>query len=337
MERIAAFFRWIWRLTAAVSILFTLFFFLALSALLSGAASWHRQSKPAAVPESCVLVLAPGGSILEQRPPYNPAEELSGLLNRSPQRKELFLQDIISGLRTAAKDSRIKLLLIVPDQIERAGLNQLRDIGQAVAQFRAAGKRVIAAADTYSQGQYYLAAGSDEIYLNPMGSVDIQGFGLFNLYFRELLDKLEVTFHIFRVGEFKAAVEPLLRNDMSPEAKENSLRWLGRLWAGYGRDIAALRHIPPQRVNEAAENLAEQMEAAGGDAAVMAQRSKLIDGMKTSAELREHLRRLVGGSDDEDGYSRIDFSDYLDAVGGSYSKKLAGKDQSPIWPSPPSP
>ena len=329
MERIATFFRWVWRLTAAASILFTLFFFLALFALLSGAVSLHRQAKSAAaVPESCVLVLAPGGSILEKRPPFNPADELSGLLNRSPQRKELFLQDIISGLRKAAKDSRIKLLLIVPDRLERAGLNQLREIGQAVAQFRASGKRVLAVADTYSQGQYYLAAGSDEIYLHPMGSVDIEGFGLFNLYLRELLDRLEVTFHIFRVGEFKSAVEPFLRKDMSPEAKENARHWLGRLWDGYCRDIAAWRKIPLQSVSDAADRLAENMEAAGGDAALMARRGKLIDGVTSAEELNERLRRVVGkGADEEDGYSRIDFSDYLDAVGGSYSKKLAEKDR----------
>jgi protease IV len=327
LERLAAVFRWIWRLTAAASILFTVFFFLCLFALLSGVASLHRQGKSVAVPKGCALVLAPGSSILEKRPPFNPAEELAGLLNRAPQRKALLLQDIISGLRKAAKDDRIKLLLITPDQLEQAGLNQLRDIGQAIAQFRAAGKRVITAADSYSQGQYYLAAWSDEIYLNPMGSVDLHGFGLFNLYLRELLDKLEITFHVFRVGAFKAAVEPLLRKDMSPEAKENNLRWLNRLWAGYCRDVAVQRRIPPQAVADAAERLAENMEAAGGDAAMMAKTSKLVDGLKTSAELREHLRHLVGGSEDnEEGFNRIDFSDYLNAVGRSWSKPLPKQD-----------
>ncbi|WP_417910524.1 signal peptide peptidase SppA [Candidatus Electronema sp. PJ] len=312
---------------ATASILFTGCFFLFFFTLIFGVASLHRQAKPVAVPKDCALVLAPRGSILEKRPFFNPAEELAVLLNRTPQRKELLLQDIISGLRAAAKDSRIKLLVIQPDKLKQAGLNQLHDIGQAVAQFRAAGKRVIATADTYSQGQYYLAAWSDEIYLNPMGSVDLHGFGLFSLYLRELLDKLEISFHVFRVGDFKSAVEPLLRKDMSPEAKENNLRWLGRLWNGYSSDIAGQRHLPPQTVGEAVEKLAENMEAAGGDAAVMAQRSKLIDGLKTSAELIEHLRGLVGPGDEENGFNQIDFADYLTAVGSSYSKKLAHKDR----------
>lgn len=314
-----------------MSILFTGCFFLLLFALIFGASSLHYQAKSVTVPKGCALVLAPGGSILEKRPAVNPAEELAGLFNRAPQKKELLLQDIVSGLRAAAKDSRIKLLVIAPDRLEQASLNQLRDIGQAVAQFRATGKKVIAVADTYSQGQYYLAAWSDEIYLNPMGSVDLQGFGIFNLYLRELLDKLEINFHVFRVGEFKAAVEPLLRKDMSPEAKENNRRWLGRLWDGYCRDVAGQRHLSPQALNDAVNKQAENIEAAGGDAALMARNLKLVDGLKTQAELRSYLRSLVGGSDDKEedaeGFKRIDFDDYLSAADISGGSQLSGKDR----------
>ncbi len=272
------------------------------------------------------MVLAPCGSILEKKMPVNPAEELSGLFSHAPQRKELFLQDIISGLRAAAKDSRIKMLVLLPDQLERAGLDQLRDIGQAVAEFRAAGKKVIAAADNYSQGQYYLAAWSDEIYLHPMGGVSLTGFGLFSFYLRELLDKLEVTVHVFRVGEFKSAVEPFLRKDMSPEAKENSSRWLGRLWDGFSRDIAKQRRMSPQAFQDVVNKLAERLEAAGGDAAVMAQQSGLVDGLKTDYELAGYLRGLVGsGKDDSiDDFKQIDFSEYLNAVSGS---PMTGKDR----------
>lgn len=328
MQRLSVVCRWLWRIAAAGSIVFTGCFLLFFLALIFGASSLYRQAQPVIVPNGSALVLAPHGSILEKRPPLNPAKEIVSLLNQTPEKKELLLQDIISGIRAAANDQRIKLLVIAPDRLEQAGLNQLRDIGQAVQQFRATGKRVIATADTYSQGQYYLAAWSDEIYLNPMGSVDLQGFGIFNLYLRELLDKLEITFHIFRVGDFKAAVEPLLRKDMSPEAKENNRRWLTSMWEGYCRDIAAQRRIAPQTLNEAVNRLAENMEAAGGDSALMAQNSKLVDGLKTQAELRDYLRSLVGDSDkDEEGFKQIDFADYLNAVGSSYSKPLANQDR----------
>ncbi|MGX9726724.1 MAG: signal peptide peptidase SppA [Candidatus Electronema sp. VV] len=318
MERLISLLRWVWRFTALASICFTGCVLFVVVAVIFGAASLHRQTKPAAVPDGAALVLAPCGSILEKKLPVNPAEELSGLFSHAPQRKELFLQDIISGLRAAAKDSRIKLLVILPDQLEQAGLNQLRDIGQAIAEFRASGKRVIAAADNYSQGQYYLAAWSDEIYLHPMGEVGLTGFGLFSFYLRELLDKLEVTFHVFRVGEFKSAVEPFLRTDMSPEAKANGSRWLGRLWDSFSSDIAKQRRMTPQEFQNVVSRLAERLEAAGGDAALMAQQSRLVDGLKSDEELRGHLRGLVGGGDDDAGdFRQIDFSTYLNAVSSS--------------------
>lgn len=324
MERFISFLRWVWRFTALASICFTACFLFFVAAVIFGAASLHRHVKPVAVPDGAVLVLAPRGSILEKKLPVNPAEELSGLLSNAPQRKELFLQDILSGLRAAAKDSRIKMLLILPDQLERAGLNQLRDIGQAVAEFRAAGKRVIAAADNYSQGQYYLAAWSDEIYLHPMGDVSLTGFGLFSLYLRELLDKLEVSVHVFRVGEFKSAVEPFLRKDMSPEAKANSSRWLGRLWDSFSGDIAKQRRMTPQEFQNLVKGLAERLEAAGGDTALTAQQSGLVDDLKSGEELRSHLRELVGSGADANDFKQIDFSDYLSAVGSS---PLSGKDR----------
>uniref|UniRef100_UPI004057760D signal peptide peptidase SppA n=1 Tax=Candidatus Electronema sp. TaxID=2698783 RepID=UPI004057760D len=318
MERLISLLRWVWRFTALASICFTGCVLFVVVAVIFGAASLHRQTKPAAVPDGAALVLAPRGSILEKKLPVNPAEELSGLFSNAPQRKELFLQDIISGLRAAAKDSRIKLLVILPDQLEQAGLDQLRDIGQAVAEFRAAGKRVIAAADNYSQGQYYLAAWSDEIYLHPMGEVSLTGFGLFSLYLREMLDKLEINVHVFRVGEFKSAVEPFLRKDMSPEAKANSSRWLGRLWDSFSSDIAKQRRMTPQEFQDVVSRLAERLEAAGGDAALMAQQSRLVDGLKSEEELRGYLRGLVGGGTDEDSsFKQIDFSTYLNAVSSS--------------------
>lgn len=335
MRKIAFLCRWFWRFTAVASILFTscvlLFFFF----LIFGAASLqHRMhAEGVRVPDGCALVLAPPGSILEKQPEMDPVTELAGLLNDEAPPRPLLLEDIVSGLRAAAKDSRIKVLVIAPQQLEQAGLDQLRDIGQAIAQFKASGKRVIAAADSYSQGQYYLASWSDEIYLQPMGSVDLHGFGVFNLYLRELLDKLAVNFHVFRVGEFKAAVEPLLRKDMSPEAKENSRRWLTRLWERFCADIAKQRGITPAAVHGAADQLAEKLEAANGDAALMALQSHLVDGLKTAAEMRGYLQGLTGRSSKEDeGFRQIDFADYVDAVKTAYSEPLTGKDRVAILP-----
>lgn len=329
MQTLGTICRWLWRLAAAASILFTGCCLLLIAALISGAVSLKQHIKAdVQVPKGCALILAPAGSILEEQPLFDPAEELLGLLNKREEERrpvQLLLQDIISGLRAAAKDERIKLLVIAPDMLEQAGLDQLRDIGQAIEQFKSSGKVVIATADTYSQGQYYLASWSDEIYLNPMGSVDLHGFGVFNLYLRELLDRLKITFHIFRVGAFKSAVEPLLRNDMSPEAKEDSRRWLTNLWNGWCADIARQRGLLPEAVHAAANNLTANLRAADGDPALMAKNSRLVDGLKTKEEFRQYLQTLVGSNDDGTSFKRIDFSDYLKTVKTAYSTPLDGK------------
>lgn len=335
MQTIAFLCRWLWRFTAVASILFTscvlLFFFLLIVGIASLQQRLHTEGVQ--VPDGCALVLAPPGSILEKQPEIDPLTELAGLFSDEDLPRPLLLEDIVSGLRQAAKDPRIKALFIAPQRLEQAGLDQLRDIGQAIEQFKASGKPVIAAADSYTQGQYYLASWSDEIYLNPMGSVDLQGFGVFNLYLRDLLDKLAINFHIFRVGKFKAAVEPLLRTNMSPEAKENSRRWLTRLWESFCNDIAKQRGLAPEAVHGAAERLAEKMEAADGDAAEMALRSHLVDGLKTTAELRAYLQGLVGRSSKEnEGFRQIDFADYVDAVTTAYSDPLTDKDRVVILP-----
>jgi protease-4 len=268
------------------------------------------------------LVLAPHGSILEKKSPLDPAEHLLHLLNGTLQEEEFLLQDIISGIRAAAHDQRIRTLVLIPDNLEQAGLNQLQDIGREIDAFKKSGKKVISYADSLSQGQYYLAARGDEVYLNPMGAVDLHGFGVFRLYMLELLDKLKISFHIFRVGTFKSALEPFFRNDMSPEAKEANLQWLTQLWRQFCDDIAQQRGISVQDIHEAVEHLPEHLRAAEGNTAQMAVHLGLIDGIKTRAEFREYLTSLVGRNKKNTEFKQVDFSDYLETHTPAYQAPL---------------
>ncbi|MCW5213191.1 signal peptide peptidase SppA [Desulfobulbus sp. TB] len=290
--------------TALISI--TLFF-------VSCGMIFHLFAQPdrAQIEHGSALVLAPQGRILEKRSSLDPIANIFHLLDGSLQTKELLLQDIIYGIRIAAKDDRIQLLVLAPDQLKQAGLNQLQDISRAIDAFKKTGKRVIAYADSLSQGQYALAAQSDEIYLHPMGAVDLHGFGVFNLYMRSLLNKLKVTFHIFRVGTFKSAVEPLIRNDMSPEAKEANIQWLTQLWQQFSSDIGRQRGISRQDINDAVERLPEHLQEAKGDAAQMALNLGLIDGIRTQEDFREYLISLVGNNKKKKGFKRVNFSNYL--------------------------
>ena len=132
--------------------------------------------------------------------------------------------DVVYAINHAQEDDRIKGLVLDLNYFEGADLPALDYVGNAILEFKKANKPVIAYADNFSQAQYYLASFADEIYLNPVGNVNIQGLSAQNLYFKSMLNKLEVTPHIFRVGTYKSAVEPFLRDDMSPEAKQNTTR-----------------------------------------------------------------------------------------------------------------
>ena len=264
------------------------------------------------------LVLAPHGDILEKKSPLAPAAHILHLLNGTLREEEFLLQDIIQGIRAAAKDKRIKMLVVAPDKLEQAGLNQLQEIGKAIDEFKNTGKLVVAYADSFSQGQYYLAARGDEIYLNPMGEVDLHGFGIFHLYMRGLLDKLKINFHIFRVGTFKSAVEPFLRNDMSPEAKEANLQWLTQLWQQFCGDIAKQRGLSLRDINDAVEHLPKNLRDAEGNTAQMAMNLGLIDGTKTRTEFQEYLVSLVGKNKKNIGLKRVKFSDYIETLPSAY-------------------
>lgn len=303
-------------LTVGTALLSTVLFlcFIGLFLMLLG-----HQPKTEIEPGSA-LVLAPYGSVLEKESLLGPAARMLHAIDGTPQHTELLLQDIISGIRAAADDDRIKLLVLAPDRLQYAGLDQLQEIGRAIDEFKKSGKPVIAYGDTFTQGQYYMAARSDEVYLHPMGEVDLHGFGVFQLHVRDLLDKLRINFHVFRVGTFKSAVEPLLRNDMSPEVKEANLQWLTSLWQRFCADIAAQRGISVQDIEQLSEQLPERLAAAGGNSARMALNTGLIDGIKTKAEVREHLISLVGENRKKTGFKQVAFTSYVETLPAVYSR-----------------
>ena len=305
---IASAVRIIWKILLTGTALVSIMLFLSSLGMLFFLAG---QQPKVEIENNSALILAPHGTVLEKKSSLEPFEHLLHLLNGTLQEEELLLQDIIKGIRAAADDTRIKMLVLVPDHLERAGLNQLQDIGRAIDAFKKSGKRVVSYADSLSQGQYYLAAQGDEVYLNPMGEVGLQGFGVFRLYMRDLLDKLKINFHIFRVGTFKSALEPLLRNDMSPAAKEANMQWLTQLWQQFCADIAGQRGLSVQDINNAVEQLPENLQEAGGDTARMALNLGLIDGVKTRIEFRKYLTSLVGKNKKNSGFKRVDFSDYI--------------------------
>lgn len=309
-------FVWLWKflssgLTVLSNLVFLGFILIGLSVAL--------YTPKVHVPLQSALVLAPEGDIVEERSPMDPMTRLLSRVSGAPLHEETFLQDILDAVSTATDDRRIKLLVLNTNRMGDASLDQIRTIGAAIDIFKQTGKNVIAVGDNFNQAQYYLASWADKIYLHPMGTVNIRGFSVFRLYLREMLDKLAVNFHVFRVGTFKSAVEPFLRNDMSPEDKEANSLWLGNLWNAYCADIAKHRKLETAILTDNINQLVAQLASVGGDRSQLALTTGLVDGLKTHQEMEELLKEQVGLSKDKKGYNHIGFNDYLETVTPSYA------------------
>ena len=218
--------------------------------------------------------------------------------------------DVIFAIKYAMHDPQIKGIVLDLNYFEGGNLPALDDIGQALKQFQSTGKSVIAYADNFTQSQYYLASFTDEIYLNPVGQVNIQGLAQENLYFKEMLDKLAVTPHVFRVGTYKSAVEPFLRNDMSEEAKSNMQRWLGGMWQNYVRTVADNRGIKSEQVLPSSKQYLIDLKSLNGDSTAYSKKRGLVTKVASRLELDKKLTALFG-KNVEGKANLIAFDDYL--------------------------
>lgn len=262
------------------------------------------------VPESAVLVLAPGGTLVEQRSEGILSNELLG----EDIAAETVLQDIVDALDLSKEDARIKAVLLDLSNLTSAGLSKLQDVGAAIKRFRQSGKPVIAAADIYTQRAYFLAAHSDRIYLNPMGGVLLTGFGIYQNYYKAALDKLMVQLHVFRVGTYKSALEPLMRNNMSEFDREASSALLEVLWASFKTGVADGRGIDPEILDDYTRHFPERLADHAGDAAQLALAFRLVDELKTIEEVRQELIELAGEDTAKRTFRQVRFHDYVNAV-----------------------
>lgn len=221
--------------------------------------------------------------------------------------------DVVYAIENAKTDERIQGLVLDLNYFEGGDLPSLSYIGSAMQHFKESGKPVIVYSDNYSQSQYYLASFADQIYLSPIGSVDIHGLRQETLYYKEMLDKLAIEPHIFRVGSYKAAVEPFIRNDMSPEAKANAKQWLNAMWGNYQQTVANNRHITSNALLPPAPQYVAELKALKGDETAYVKKRGLVTDFATRLELQEKLIAQFGKADDN-GAKLLPFDDYLSAL-----------------------
>ena len=255
------------------------------------------DSQPIKIANNTTLDLNFKGFIVEQKSPVQFSNEISKQLLDSdqPELQEYQIDEVLQVIRFAENDPRITSILLELDGLQGAALNHITAIGEALSNFKSTGKKVTAISDNYSQTQYLLASFADEIHLNPQGIVFLKGFSVYRLYFKEALDKLLITPHIFKVGTYKSFVEPFTENKMSAASKKANSHWLNQLWSGYINTVLAERQDKsPITIKSISPNLSELktgLKIAGGDTALYAQQSGLVDSLNSRSQYINQLQQ----------------------------------------------
>ncbi|MGK5023880.1 signal peptide peptidase SppA [Janthinobacterium sp. RB2R34] len=295
-----------WRaLDATRRAVFNLIFLLIVIAILiaifgGGAKTLHEKT---------TLVLNLQGPLVEETPGGVREAVLANVSGEV--KKSVQLRDVLAVLDSAAKDKNIGAMVLQLDELEGGGLASLREVAAGIERFRASGKKVTAWGASYNQRQYLLASKADEVFVHPMGGVMLEGFGRYRNYYRDALDKVGVTVNLLKVGTYKSFAEPFIANGPSDAAAEADRYLNDGLWTTYTTEVEKARKLPAGAIMASINNLPQLLEATGGDIAKASLNAKLVDGLKTSDEIRQLM--MTRGAKDEDGNSfrRVNYSDYL--------------------------
>lgn len=264
---------------------------------------------PEPLPERAALLLNPMGAIVDQTSQVEPLQALLG--EPSPADHEVLLRDVIEAIEYARDDPAINSLVMELDSLMYVGISKTQEIVRALDSFRASGKPVVAVGDYYTQDQYLLASHADSVIAHPLGGVALEGYSSYRNYFREALEKLSVSVHVFRAGEHKSAMEPFVRDDMSAGEKEVTGRWLQVLWDQYVTIVESQRELPEGAVNGYVNNFAMRLAERGGDTARTALEAGLVDQLLSRSQANEYLVELVGASNEDGLYEAVEFDHYL--------------------------
>jgi len=300
------FVRGFWKLLVGIKdglvLIFMLLFFAGLFAALS-------LSPNPRTPASGALVVDLDGSLVEQ-----PAETsaLSTLTGSTPATREYRLRDVVRAISSAATDKSIKAVVLDLDSFAGGGQAAIEAAGAAVDKVRRAGKPVLAFATGYTDGAYLLASHASEVWLDPQGAVLFAGRGGQQLYYKGLFDKLGVKVNVYRVGQFKSAVEPFTRTGQSEPAREENQALADALWQDWQANVAQARPTAKLAGYIAAPDKA--LAAANGDTAAAAMNAGLIDKIGSRVAFGRRVADLAGADTRQPGaYRTIALESWLAA------------------------
>ncbi|AXU18149.1 signal peptide peptidase SppA [Novosphingobium sp. THN1] len=280
----------VWKILVAIKdglvLLFLLLFFAGLYTVLT------LRPAPGMVREGA-LYLPLDGRVVEEASEVSPTQLLSG---QTPE-PEYTARDVSRAIAAAADDKRIKAVVLDLEAFGGGSAVHLSQIGAAMDKVRAAKKPVLVRALIYTDDAMQLAAHSSEAWVDPMGGVAISGPGGTLLFYKGLIDKLKANVHVFKVGTYKSAVEPYIRAEMSPEAREAMQAVYGTLWQNWQDEVKKAR--PKADLTLATTDPAKWVRDNGNDAAQAALKSGLVDKIGDRVAFGQRVAQIVGADDEE--------------------------------------
>ena len=293
--------------------------------LIIGGLVWMLFTRAApALAEKTTLVLDLQGSVVDQPRAGGSARSQALAQLRGQGGAQTRLRDVLAVLDAAAADAKVTQALLMVDGLEGTGLVTLRELAAGIERFRASGKKVVAWGSEFSQGPYFLAAHADEVWLHPMGTVFIQGFGGYRSYYKEAFDRLGVSANVLRAGKFKNAAETYAANGPSAETVESDRVLYGSLWSSWTRGVERARKLPADSIASYIDGLPGTMQAVGGDTAQLALKAKLVDALKTRDEMRALLIERGAADEKNKTFRQVDFAEYLARVEPARSGEAIG-------------
>lgn len=276
---------------------------------------FFKDNNKITVPSNSALVLKLVGNLVIEKEGVDPFTEfMQEAFEQEDDNPEVLLQDVLLTIENAKQDRRIKALVLDLHGLGSAGLDKLEQIAVALEDFKASEKPIYAIGDYFSQNQYYLASRADHLYLNPMGFMMFEGYGRFGMYFKSAIEKLKAETHVFKVGTYKSAVEPYIRDDMSDAAKEANKAWLTAMWTQYKTSVAAARGLDVNHFDEELDVFLEKFEQAGGDFAQYALDFGWVDALKTREQALQEVVAVVGKDESGKGFNAISYKSYLNII-----------------------
>lgn len=260
-------------------IFLNIIFFISIILIFSGIELIKDLKKQDIVPQYGTLVLDLEGVIVDSTR-YD--DEIYALQNKIYGKKvntsrENSLFELTQKIAQATTDPNIDGMVLKLDNFVGADMSSLQYVGKYLSKFKEANKPIYAIGSNFNQSQYYLASYANKIYLTPLGAVNVYGLSANNLYYKTLLDNLKINTHVFRVGTYKSAIEPFIRDDMSDAAKSNTTRWLSAMWENYLNDISVQRKKAPSQLVPNPTDMLSELKAAKGSMSQYALSTGLVD------------------------------------------------------------